>query len=319
MSTFTARPGGQIGRLVVSLDRLARGACAFVMFMSSIVSPAATAANPENAELRDRALAVLRGALATEQGWVRVHAAEALIAVGDGAHVREIYLRDLPALEQGPQRVGAWRVLAATAPTPAVQAAWLAKIEAAFLTDGAPDRLQAIESLCKLKSPVTGGALQRVRAMSEGPDGEQPLACWALHLAGDRAAAGRITRMLTSADPAVRLRAAYALRWLKPKDSAILAALADAAERESPDSLARPFLLSTALSLRAEPAREAAWLQCADELIATGPTSARYELCQALIQRGTPGDARRYTLLFEQADGDARIGGAWRVLDLLRQ
>lgn len=264
--------------------------------------------------LRVVAQAALTRAFREESGWIRVHAAEALVAAGEGALVREGFRRELPALEPGPWRVGAWRVLAATAATAADRAAYVAKIEAVFLAADAPDRLQALESLNKLRVPITGPALARAQAMARGAEVERPLADWALHLAGERSAVDHLVGLLTASDPVARLRAAYALRWVGALAPGQLARLAAAADAEPVDSPAHPYFLSAALALNAAPARREVWMERVRTLLRTGPAGARYELSQTVGERIAAADAARFVDDCELAKGDARIAAALVVL-----
>ncbi|MBI5769216.1 MAG: exo-alpha-sialidase [Verrucomicrobia bacterium] len=271
------------------------------------------------APLRVSAHAALQRAFHEERNWLRVHAAEALIAAGEGAMVREVFLRELPVLEAGPSRIGAWRVLAGAALTPAERATCVAKIEQVFLTDGVPDRLQAIESLAKLGVVPSGAVLPRAKAMAAGPEIEQPFFWWALQHAGESGSLARLGELLRSREVAARSRAGYALRWLRPRDPALLKKLAVAVAAEPMDSTARPYLLSAALSLEADPARMAAWQREAEAMLATGPVSAQYELSQTLLGRFGARDAGRFGFLLDGREADTRIGGALLVLNALKQ
>jgi hypothetical protein len=281
-----------------------------LMSLAAASGTSSTASSSASTAFRDRAHTALLRSLADEQGWVRVHAAEALIAIGDSIAARSAYERELPALEAGPLRVGAWRVLAATAQAAAERANYLEKIASVLSTPEAADRLQSIESLCKLRAPMTGSVLAQVREMSTGPEGERPLGWWALHVSGDTAAPGRLVALLSSSDPTIRLRAAYALRWVGTTDAALLVSLAIAADREPVASPAYPYLLSAALTLNAAPARVAAWLQSADLVLRTGAAGARYELAQTIAGRHPRADLARYADTADRSNGDERIGAA---------
>lgn len=282
------------------------------MLSSSSVSSGASTGS----SLREQARAVLRQAFATEQGWIRVHAAEAMVDVGDGAMAQDTILRELAMWEASPHRTGAWRTLAFAAMSEAERAPCIAKIESVLAVEGAADRLQSLESLCKLEVAVSGIPLLRARAMAAGPEGEKPLGNWALVLAGECGALTRLGALVVSADPLVRLRAAYALRWLRPTDATVLGQLAAVVEAEPADSQAYPYLVSAALASNASPARIAAWKAAAAKILAEGVTGARYEICQTLALRGEPVEAALVTPLLEHKDGDARIGAAWLLLSV---
>lgn len=267
-----------------------------------------------DSSLRDRAQAVLRRAFAEEQGWVRVHAAEAMVDAGDGVMARNAIIRELSTWEASPQRTGAWRTLAFAAQTVAERVPCIAKIESVLAVDGAADRLQALESLCKLEVAVSGIPLLRAHAMAAGPEGEQPLGNWALVLAGESGALARLGALVGSADPLVRLRAAYALRWLRPIDATVLQQLTTAVDAEPADSPAHPYLVSAALAANASLARIAAWKLAGAKILADGATGPRYEICQTLVLRREPVEAALVAPLLEHKDGDARIGAAWLLL-----
>jgi hypothetical protein len=281
---------------------------------SEVSSPPAQGEAASRVRLGARA--ALERALAEDIGWVRVHAAEALITIGEAGIARATYERELLVLEVGPARVGAWRVLAFTARSDSERAAWVRKIAEVLTVPGAADRLQALESLCKLRAPITGTVLAQAQAMSAGPEPERPLGTWALHLAGDSPAVGALVAMLGSTDPVVRLRSAYALRWIGAPTDATRAAVAAAIEAEPADSLARPYLLSAALVLEASPAHQAAWLRLAEDLLQHGVPGARYELSQTMPAPTVRLSTDSLLAAAARATGDERIGAAllaWRI------
>lgn len=281
---------------------------------NEVVSPSAQ--SEAVSRVRAGARAALERALSEEANWVRVHAAEALVAIGEGGIARATYERELLALEAGPARVGAWRVLAATARTDKERAAWVRKIGDVFTVAGAADRLQAIESLCKLRAPIADTVLAQAKAMAAGPEPERPLANWALHLAGDTTAVGALVAMLASTDHVVRLRAAYALRWIGAPTSATRTAVAAAMAAEPADSVARPYLLSAALVLEASPKHHAAWMLLAEELLQHGAPGARYELSQTVSASAVRLAPDALLTVAARTNGDERIGAAllaWRI------
>jgi len=288
------------------------------------VPPTATqdqaALSSAHAALKARARGVLVRALAEETGWIQVHAADALIAVGEGATAREVFSRGMPANESSVSRVGVWRTMAGTSASPEENQRWRTKIEAAFLTPGGADSPQAVETLGKLGYKLTGPAREAaIRLADTGTDLEKPLGLWPVALMGDRTAAPRLATLLGSSVPVVRLRAAYVLRWIGEKNPAVLATLASAADQEPRDSEAYPYILSAALWLQANPSRLKAWRALADEYVLTGTAGGRYELTQTLRAYCTVEDLPRYLPLLDFPEADPRIGAAWLVLDVLRK
>lgn len=265
-----------------------------------------------------RARSTLDEALKTEQGWIRIHAAEALIALGGHERMRRLFEAELPAWENSPYRIGAWRVLAATASAPEDKAAWIARIEKVFLDPTSPDRLQAIESLCKLRHVLGGAALAAAREM-EGrvapADALFPL--WALCLAGEDHALERLAGSLASPEAAVRRRAALVLRWLAPPERWIRRELARAADVEPASTVASPYLVSAALWLDVDAGRRAAWRARLEQHLMTGPAGVRLEACQTLMRIYAPRDLSRVVALLEHPEGDVRLGAAWMILAVM--
>lgn len=267
--------------------------------------------------LREQAQAVLDVALVTEKGWVRVHAAEAQIALGNGGQIRSLFKERLAAAEASPFRVGTWRVLATTAVSPEEREGWIRRIEAVFLNPASADRLQAIESLAKLRHVVTGETLVTAQKLAATtPSSAAVLSLWALALANEPHALDSLAGMLASSDAEARMNAAYTLRWLRPTDPALLQKVARATDAEPVDSIAYPYLLGAALQTKSDPARSDAWHAALLHVLLTGSMDARFEAAQTLQGHLTPADLPRLEPLLTSSEPDTRIGAALCVLRL---
>jgi hypothetical protein len=254
-------------------------------------------------------------ALAQEKAFVKVHAAEALIALGEKEAPRRTFLAELPAANDArPYRIGVWRVLAASSISTQERAEWIARTEAVVVDAATMDRLHAVESLGKLSHAPRDQVRAAVETMAKGGDAEAVFPRWTLHLAGERAALPAIVAALESTDPAARLRAAYVLRWLNVNDAATRRAIARAAGRESPMAIGYVYVLGAAVSLDADPARTPAWVAVLEEIISNGSAGARYDACQTLMRRYSVGELSRLAPLLDHPDGDTRIGAAWAIL-----
>jgi hypothetical protein len=271
---------------------------------------------PEDA-LSVRAKAVLHEVMAADETWIKIHAAEALVAGGAAAPVRAQML----ALSRNPNafvyRVGVWRVLANTSATLAERTACVAEVEKIFLNPASPDRSQALETLCKLRVRVTGPVLSEVRKIATDPTAPlRGLALWALCLVDEPGARESLAALLQSPEEGKRLLAAYAFRLMREKDPAVLALLAQTAEREPATSRAQPYLISAAFSLGAEPARRAAWESELQKIITDGSATdaARFEACQGLLAQATPADRPDYGSLLASPGPDTRVGAALVIL-----
>lgn len=277
----------------------------------SLVTPAFGGGAP-----REEALRTLRRAWAEEEGITRLKAGEALALAGDAEVVRASLRPEDVASFGSPARVVALRVLTHAAADSAERTQRVAQLRAIFLDLGAPDRLHALESLAKLGVRLEGSDLEAVRTWIAGStEAARPFGQWMLHLAGDFSAAPALVAALGSGDPIVRLRAAFALRMIRPSDGATRAAVAAALAAEPADSPARPYLLSAALRLAADTTRVDVWRDEARALFAErGRGGAILELAPVLTHLRTAPPPAVFLDLLQHADADARIGGAKALL-----
>jgi HEAT repeat protein len=210
-------------------------------------------------------------------------------------------------------------VLANTSATLPERMACVAEVEKIFLNPAAPDRSQALETLCKLRHPVTGAALAEVRKLAGGPPSSlRGLALWALLLVAEPGAREALAEMLQSPDEAQRLVGAYALRVFREQDAGMLGRLAQAAEHESPRSRAYPYLVSAAFSLNADPARLDSWRSELEKILATESSSdaARFEACQGLLPQVTPAGLPALAGLLGHPGKDTQVGAALVILSV---
>ncbi len=289
-----------------------------VVLLSTL--PCLRASTPDETGLADRALTTLRASMRQDIGSEKMHAAEALLTLGRIEGVESEFRAVAEAHGERPiVRIGLWRVLARSAADPMARVAWRARIEAAFLDSSATDRVWAIESLCKLGHVLEGRLLDAARTMStlgtEAPG--TVYALWALHLAGDKDAVGRIAEILSSSDGMARRRSSHSLGWLRPQDPHIRAKLARAADAEADDSAALPYVVGGAFSAAAQPERLEAWRSKLRAIMTTGSAAARYEACRNLLPVFTTGDLPQLAALLDDQEASARIGGAWAILTVL--
>lgn len=114
-----------------------------------------TVRDNELQEWNSAAIDTLQNILLKQQEWVKVHAAEFLIASGNEEEVKEVFLQELKRHgDQSQYRIGIWRVL--TRLSSGEEAAkYEKKIVDAFLDLDGKDRIHAIETMAKLElSPL---------------------------------------------------------------------------------------------------------------------------------------------------------------------
>jgi HEAT repeat protein len=234
--------------------------------------------------------------------------------------MRGIFSREAPAAASSPFRIGTWRVLAASARTPAEREGWVSKIEAEAL-DPAPDpmdpnrRLRAFEALGKLRVPVHGALREATRAFAAAAaPAAAPLPLWVLALAGDTGAPARLADLLSDPDPVARQRAAFALRWVGSADPSVLGKLRRAADAEPASSPAWPFLASAGLFLDPGAPDAPAWRSGLETLPPGSSPDAKFEAAQALMPSRNAEDLRRMVALLDDPDDAVRVSAAWTIL-----
>jgi SSS family solute:Na+ symporter len=299
-----------------------RGAVAglAVALAASGCTTATSQSRTENA-MRQRAHAALIEVLERDEKFIKVHAAELLIARGEKERVREIFKRELEVQGNVPgYRVGIWRVLAGAAANDTERAAWIARITVAFLDQNGPDRIHAIESLGKLGHRVDGAVLRAATVMAEtAPAPEGMFAWWVLHLSGDTRALNRITAALASREDVARSRAAYIIWWQKLRDASTLSALARAADSESSETVGRAIIVAGALALDANPSRAATWWSAINTILQRGSPGERYQACLLLREKFSTADLPRLTPLLDHENGDVRVGAAAAILAVVER
>jgi SSS family solute:Na+ symporter len=254
---------------------------------------------------RSRCFDMLVAALADRSPWVRVHAAEALVALKRPEPALAAF-RPLAETSEPRYRIVVWRVLAAAEPEAGRRRRYVDRIRRAFLDAGGPDRPHASEALAKLNEPMADDAERRlVRGEADGAGPASPFAIWRLAQAGDATAVERLVSLLGVDDAVTRTRAAYVLGRLQSPPSRVVAdALAAALAKEPAESPARPML-------RAALGGEAARALARD---AQGPAAGRYFAAMHLAESGTPRDHELLARLLNDADSDVRVGAAYAML-----
>jgi SSS family solute:Na+ symporter len=274
------------------------------------------------AALRTRAMQVLRHELATTAGFVRVHAAEALIEHGQTEGVAALYLADL-ATATPPYRIGVWRVLARVAKTPGERDAWIGRIRAALRDPAGLDRVHAAETLAKLAGaqPADRAVIDAWLATADAPTSAY-LRWVRVQLAAPAQRAEEeltLVALLRSEHPDARLRSAYALARLPSLAPETIRRLHAAATTEPADSKARAYLLSAALLHSTNDQISAPQLSTAlRAYLERGTVGEKFEVAPTLGRRGNTTEIPTLLRLLDSTDADPRIGAASGLLHLVR-
>ncbi len=145
--------------------------------------------------LATKARSILHRIVASDQTFVKIHAAESLTPFGEAEPVRRLFLAERPQNEESAYRVGVWRVLSATAHSESERAQWVRKVEEVFLAPAYPNRIQALETLCKVRDRLSGKTLEAARELAAGKNAsDEVMALWACRSAANQAPSRALPR-----------------------------------------------------------------------------------------------------------------------------
>jgi HEAT repeat protein len=271
-------------------------------------------------ELRERAAGVVRQVFNQEQEFVKVHAAEYLLALGCPEGVKEAFAKemDLHGKEPG-YRIGIWRVLSRTANDDRERAGWIGKIRDVFLDPAASDRGNAAESLAKLCYELRDEDLATVERIAQSDNAAMvPNALGILVNSKRPGAEDRLAELLASSAIDTRLDTAYVIRHLRSVAPATQEKLLAAAKREPTGSKARVFLVAAA-GAHAPP--DARVLLRADlaAILSKGSDDEKFEAVQTLGQIGEASDLSRIIPLLDDPTPDVRATAAAAILQIDRR
>ena len=216
--------------------------------LGPLFAQAAQHSLPLAPELRGQAIDALRQVFDREQRWVKVHAAEYLLALDYPEGVKAAFTRELDLHGSEPEyRIGIWRVLARAANNEREQTQWIDKIHDVLNDPAAVDRTHAAETLAKLRYQASEDDVAALEQAAEHGDSElAPYAAWILANSGQSDGEDRLARLLDSPNVDLRRTAAYALRHL-PSISALAHERLLAAVRHEPaKSKARAWVVAAA-------------------------------------------------------------------------
>ena len=267
--------------------------------------------------LSDRAVETLTEILAVGTPVDQIHAAEVLIPFGHARVVWEHYHSRQGRFDETPiYRITDWRALARVDRTSAAREQWIHNLYRVALTPGLPDRVHAAESIAKLQiapPPHVVAAMQTWADTAAEKDAAFAWWCaWGGQIPSD--AGPQIVAWLQSDDSDTRLRTAYMLARLRPSDSGVLAALADAANAADEVDLPNTVIVLAAHFLAASPANKPAWRLFLEDAITTGDARLIFHAVPGLMPALGPEDVPDYIPLLDHSEPDARTSAAWVIL-----
>ena len=270
------------------------------------------AAGPADPQLRDARWRCC-GNLRKESRWVKVHAAEYLLALDYPQGVRDTFMAELKVRESEPQyRIGIWRVLARGTADHKVASFWTGKILEVFADPSATDHQHAVESLAKLGYKAAGEDLKRFAATAAEADGPMAaFAAWVLANSCDARASrpSRIARKQGRQDAGV---AAYAVRHLREPGSACGVNCWGWPTASRPTRKPMRTSLRHGRSSRPEKLRPAGGKRSSG-CFAAAPV-ASYHACDVLGRLAVPEDLPMLVKLLDASDADVRTSAAAAIL-----
>jgi len=276
---------------------------------------------------RQRLVETMRDTLHQSEGWVRIHAAEALLWHGYTEEVAAVFPEEVEASEPG-YRIGVWRVQAQLADDPLQRQQAVDRIRQALRDSDGPDRVHAAESLAKLAESLLPEDRQAVEALAAaGEPAVKAFPLWLLAEAGEASARRELVELLQAEDPIARLRAGFAIGNLKqPLTPAEQKAILQAAAAESDDSLAKVYLLGAAWPVAPRQAdadsgglTRQSLREALHQRIAFGSAGDRYAAIMALAPGGTSEDVSVLQAALSDSDADIRSASAHSLLRIDRR
>ena len=292
-----------------------------LLFFSLLLVPAYGEENTVTDELRGRCLKILRTTMLEEEEWVKVHAAEHLLALRYPEGVEEEFNKELELHGDTPKyRIGIWRTLSKAAKNEVEREKWIRLIVDAFADLDGEDRLHAAETLAKLYY-VAGDTeipLLKQEAESEDTVFAAFVLCMLVHT-GEQAYETNLAALLEAADARTRQCAAYAMRFIDSVSPTTYEALVQAVEKETPGTLAKPYLNGAALvhANSKESAKSLKEQQIA--FLESDVKSDKYETISVLAIRGNGSDLPALTALLDDPEADIRQGAAYAILRIERR
>jgi len=266
--------------------------------------------------LKEAALETLWQVLKNEQGWPKVHAAEALIDCGYAAEIRNFCDAFSPeTANSGFPLIGYYRVRARCGSDLHERALWLDHLKRRALDFESPLQVLAIESLAKLQAPLIEEERLKVREFIRTASHENALFGWWLLASNDTPKAQDAVReALAVKEVKSQSRAALVLRMLNSRDSRVLEQLLQTIKEEPPESLAIPHLIAAAACLDRDPARLATWQARLEEIFLSENPASAYQAAQALMKLTLLISPKSLRLRLAHPQPDIRIGTAWLIL-----
>jgi len=314
----------------MNLRPIARAACGALANCLLLVAALAVAgpllcraaADPAQVapELREQAIKAMRQVFEQEHEFVKVHAAEYLLALDYADGIKETFAKEQELHGTEPSYcIGIWRVLARAVSNEQERAKWIDRIRAVVMDPAAANRVGATETLAKLRYKLRDDERASMEQAAKPENGElAPYAAWVLLNSECPGAEARLAELLGSDDVNVRAGAAYALRHQPSISPATLEKLLAIVRKEPAESRARIFVVTAAV-VHAAPNDQTAIKAELAGFAVNGTEEQKVQACQTLAQIGDGADLPMLSGLLDDPNPDARAAVANAILRISRR
>ena len=264
----------------------------------------------------------MRRALAEEERWVKVHAAEHLLGLDYSQGVLEEFNKELEKHGDVPQyRIGIWRVMALGTNQKKARVAWIEKIKAVALDAKAADQEHAMETLGKLGvviddkkiGPFRVGLAPIFQAAKKTDRSMGVYAQWVLVNSGQDEGAVKLAEYLDSPDAELRNTAAFVFSYLKSISPAVKDKIAATADKEP------TVALITAAALHGPKDQRDKRLQQLVEYTKTGSASEQRWAALGLARAGKKSHVPVLLDLVGFSDADLQIAASYAACKVDRR
>jgi SSS family solute:Na+ symporter len=272
-------------------------------------------------ELHKRAVIELRIALKNDTHLIKLHAAEALLALGYGENVRTVFESDAKQYGSQPHiRIGIWRILIRTETDKTIRDHYLSKLCDVCLDPNSPDWIDAAESLAKLQCVIPVTDRPRYASLARTAAGRgSPYCRWLMAVSGTQQDVRFLAELLDVSDAEVRASTAYALLHLSDKlQPDIVAKLTQAASVEE-DSVHRVYLVGAGYVTTRDSEQVNKFEEQLLHYARNGSANEKYEAAVAFGIRGSNGHRGQLIEMLSDSDANVRVGAANALLRIERR
>jgi HEAT repeat protein len=297
--------------------RIALPFCAVFVFVSLCVTSLARAKPTANDELCDKALKQLRAALKKETAFIKVHAAEALLAAGKTDIVRETFDEELRKHGEEPHyRIGIWRVAARSTNNESQRRRLLKKLRDVSLDLQDPDRITATETLAKLQYKVSQADRPQFEAFAKDPAAPGVHFYRWLLAEGDDRGLTYLAELLDSQNAEIRGTTAYSLRHMADRLPPEIVRKLEATAIAEPASKYRVYVVIGAYVAARNDKNPKHFKDLLLPYARSGSKDEKYQTAAALAVRGDPDDLPLLSTMLSDPDADVRVSASNAILQI---